>query len=570
MADKTKIKVQKYIKGVLDGTIPTGEYVRFAVERHVNDLKRAGKKGFKKYRFDEAAGLRACHFFEEYLKHSKGEWAGKQFILSPWQAFIIWCLFGWKKGKYRRFKISYVEVARKNGKSTLAAGIGNLLTFADGEPMAEVYSAATKRDQAKIVHSEAKEQVRKSPDLKRFAEIWRNNINVPLTGSKFEPLGADFNTMDGLNPSGAIIDELHKHKNRGVWDVLITALGSRRQPLIFVITTSGFDENTICYEQHDHARQILEGVITDERFFAFVASLDIPDDKDSEEGDDWTDENCWIKANPNLGVSIKKEYLREQRDTALVQPASQNAFLRLHCDIWTEQDVRAIDIKKWNACIEKIEIKKLLGRACYGGLDLASSVDLAAFVLCFPPQDEKELTKFLPFFWIPKANITRRVERDRVPYDVWTRQGYITATEGDVIDYKFIKKKVKSLGELFDIKEIAYDRWGATQLSQDFIDEGFEVIPFGQGFASMAGPTKEFLKLIAESKIVHGGNPVLRWMARNMRVKQDEAGNMKPDKGKSREKIDGMVAAIMALDRAIRNEAATQKSIYETQGLTFI
>lgn len=547
--------IDAYMAGVLDGSIPAGTYVRKAVERHVRDLETGEARGLY---FDEEAGQRVIDFFA-FLKHSKGEWAGQTFELSPWQQFLLWVLFGWKRADgTRRFRAALAAIARKNGKSTLAAGIGLYLFAADGEPGAEVYTAATKRDQAKIVFAEAKRMVERSPSLRRKIGTYVANLNIPGTASKFEPLGADEDTMDGLNVHAAIIDELHAHKGRGVWDVLETATGARRQPMQFAITTAGFDRQSICWELWEYSIKILDGVIEDDSFFAFIAAAD----KD----DEWTDPVTWAKANPNLGVSVKMDDLQRKCEKAKNIPAAQNSFKRLHLNLWTQQSVRWLDIAAWDACGAPVNPSEFSGWDCYAGLDLASTTDIAALALVFPDdEDYADEYSVLPFFWIPADNILERVKKDRVPYDVWVQQGYITATPGNVIDYKAITAKLDELAQIYDIKELGFDRWGATQLVQELQDKGLNVIPIGQGFAGMTAATKELQKLVLSKKIRHGGNPVLRWMADNMVVKQDPAGNLKPDKEKSTEKIDGMVATIMGLDRATRRSVAT--SVYDERGI---
>jgi phage terminase large subunit-like protein len=481
--------------------------------------------------------------FFALLRHSKGEWAGQPFVLSPWQAFILWVLFGWMRSDgTRRFRTAYIEIGRKNGKSTLAAGVGLYLFAADRELGAEVYTAATKRDQARIVHSEAVRMVRLSPGLRRHVQTFKDNLSMMRTNSKYEPLGADADTMDGLNVHGAVIDELHAHKNRNLWDVLETATGARRQPLLFAITTAGFDRQSLCWQQHDYGEKVLDGIIEDDSYFTFIASLD-PDDV-------WTDRRVWSKANPNLEISVKPESLEEQCAKAESLPAAQNAFRRLRLNQWTEQVDRWIDLAVWDACALPVDARSLEGRPCFGGLDLSATTDLSAFVLIFPPVEQGEPWKVLCRFWMPRDNVRRRVDNDRVGYDLWIQEGWIEATEGNVIDYDVIRARVQEDAKRFDIRELAFDRWNATQLCTQLQSDGLAMVPFGQGFASMAAPTKELEKMILGRQLAHGGHPVLRWMVSNVAVKQDAAGNLKPDKGKSSDRIDGVVALVMAVGRA--------------------
>ena len=512
------------------------------------------------YHYDEVAAEMAVSFFESLLTHVKGEWAGQPFLLEDWQKDeIIRPLFGWKREDgTRRYRTAYIEVPRKNGKSSLSAGLGLFLLFADGEPGAEIYSAAGDREQANIVFGVAKAMVEEQPELAKLAKVYRKAIVVESTRSFYHVLSADAYTKHGLNAHGVIFDELHVQPNRDLWDVLKTSTGSRRQPLVVAITTAGFDRESICYELHEHARQVQEAIIEDDAFLPVVYAAD--------ESDDWLDEEVWRKANPNLGVSLKWEYLQEEAETAKQTPAYQNTFRRLHLNQWTQQETRWLPLEAWDACTAGVDAKLLEGSVCYGGLDLASSSDIASLVLCFPSErGEDERLAWLPFFWIPREKMMERARKDRVPYDMWVEQGLITATEGNVIDYAVIVREIEELGERYNIREIAFDRWGAFQVSQALDGAGFTMVGFGQGFASMAGPTKELLRLVLDEKLAHGGHPVLRWMADNVVVSQDAAGNLKPNKQKSREKIDGIVAGIMALDRAMRHQGT--KSVYERRGI---
>lgn len=516
----------------------------------------------EEYYFDEEAAQVAINFFEKLLRHTKGEWAGQPFILEEWQKErIIRPLFGWKKKSdgTRRYRTAYIEVPRKNGKSTLAAGLALLLLLIDGEPGAEVYSAAADTDQARIVFSQARQMAEASPQLLKRTELYKNTILYPQANAVYRVLSADAPTKHGLNAHGIIFDELHAQPNRELWDVLTTSGGSRRQPLTIAITTAGYDRESICWEQHEYARKIRDGILIDNSFLPVIYA--------AEEEDDWLDEEIWKKANPGLGTSVKIEYLREQAKKAENVPAYQNTFRRLHLNQWTQQESRWLDMIAWDACGELFNSKLLKGSLCYGGLDLASTSDLASFVLCFPNEPgEAESYTWLPFFWIPEENLEERIRKDRVPYDVWVREGLITTTPGNMIDYGYILRDIEALGEIYQIGDIAFDRWGAFQVSQALQGMGFEMLGFGQGFVSMSPPTKELMRLVLSGNLRHGGHPVLRWMADNLVVSSDPAGNVKPNKKKSREKIDGIVAGIMALDRAIRHEAKPL-SIYESRGL---
>jgi phage terminase large subunit-like protein len=513
-----------------------------------------------KFVWDERAATLAVAFFERLLRHTKGEWAGQPFTLPRWQRDdIIRPLFGWKRADgTRRYRTAYIEVPRKNGKSTIAAGVALLLLLLDNEAAGEVYGAAADRSQASIVFDTASPMVKASPSLAGRCQIFKRSIFVPESISKYEVLSSDVPTKHGLNAHGIIFDELHAQPTRDLWDVLTTSTGSRRQPMTFAMTTAGYDRESICWEMHEYARQVLNRTIEDDSFFAYITAAD--------ESDDWTDERVWAKANPNLDVSIKRDYLREQCKRAELTPAYQNTFRRLHLNQWTQQDERWLSLSAWDACKRPIDWGALEGRPCWGGLDLASTSDIASLVLCFSLDDAGETFAWLPFFWIPADNMIDRARRDRVPYDAWVRAGLIEATPGNVIDYGFIVERILTLRPIYEIEEIAFDRWGAFQISAQLNDAGITMVQFGQGFVSMSAPMKELLRMTLNQQLQHDGNPVLRWMADNMVVTQDAAGNVKPNKSKSREKIDGMVAGVMALDRAVRH----RPSVYDTRGVMMI
>ena len=554
--------VDQYIDDVLSGAQVADKWAKLAIQRHIDDLATGEDRGIW---FDPDAAQHAIDFFQ-FLKHSKGRWAGQVIRLEPWQQFVLWSLFGWMRedsetGRtVRRFRYSYLEVARKNGKSTFAAGIGLYLLSVDGEPGAEVYTAATKRDQARITHAEATRMVKSSPALRKRLKIFKDNIHIVDTASKFEPLGRDADTMDGLNVHGAIIDELHAHKSGELYDILDTATGAREQPLLFSITTAGMDTHSICYELHEYTQNILEGKVEDDSHFGMIYALG--------DDDDWEDERNWPKANPNLGVSVSLDNLRIQANKAKEAPTRLNAFLRLRMNRWVSAVSRWVDPDKWRACGTPVSVDGLRGRTCYGGLDLSSTTDISAFVLVFPPDGADDPYRVLCRFWIPEEAMHIRSKRDRVPYDVWVHQGWIEATPGNVIDYDYILAAIDEDAERFDLRLTAYDRWGATKLSNDLQNAGHEIAQFGQGYASMSGPMKELEKLYLSGKLAHGGNPVLNWMAGNLVARMDPAGNLKPDKEKSREKIDGMVALIMGVALAT-SEAATD-SVYEERGVITI
>lgn len=552
-----KHPVVAYMGGVLDGSAPACEFVRMAVERHKRDLEAGKERGL---RFDRQAAEHVAQFFG-FLRHSKGEWAGETFELEPWQQFIVWNLFGWKRADgTRRFRTAYIETPRKNGKTTFAAGIGLYLMVADGEPGAEVFSAATKRDQAKLSWSEAVRMVRASEALSSMIRHFRasDNLSIQETASKYEPLGADANSMDGLNIHGVIIDELHAHKTSAVVDVLETATSARRQPVQFEITTAGYDRTSICWEHHEYTRQILEMTVDDDTWFGFISSID--------EGDDWKDPAVWAKANPNFGISVKADDLQRKANKAARMPIAQNAFLRLHLNRWTQQWDRFIDLDLWDENAGVVDEAALAGRKCYGGLDLSAVSDLSAWVMVFPQDDDPEVLDVVARFWCPEAQLTDEGNRYREQYQAWAREGFLSVTAGDAIDYQFIKKQVLEDAATFQIVDVNIDRlFQGFQLAQELADEGLEVFGMGQGFLSMAVPMKEFERRLLDRKLRHGGNPVLRFMAGNFAVRQDPAGNYKPDKKESQGRIDGIVALVMALDRQMRSGDGA--SVYEERGV---
>jgi len=511
--------------------------------------------------YDKTKADRAVAFIQN-LCHTKGKWAGKKFYLLPWQEQIIRDLFGIVKedGK-RQFLTAYVEVPKKQGKSELAAAIALYLLYADNEPSAEVYGAACDRSQASIVFDVAKQMVQMTPALLKRSKITaatKRIVNYSNVGY-YQVLSAETGTKHGLNVSGLVFDEIHAQPNRKLYDVLTKGSGdAREQPLFFIITTAGNDKNSICYELHTKALDIKAGRKKDTSFYPVVYGLN--------EEEDWNDESNWYKANPSLGHTITIERVREAYLNALENPAEENVFKQLRLNIWTSATVCWIPDHIYKRGDLLIDIDSLNGRECYGGLDLSSTSDITAFVLVFPPRSEDEKYIILPFFWLPKDTLELRCRRDHVLYDVWEMQGYLNTTEGNVVHYGFIEKFIEELGEKYHIKEIAFDRWNATQMVQNLEDMGFIVVPFGQGYKDMSPPSKELYKLLMGGSINHGGHPVLKWMAQNVVMRQDPAGNIKPDKEKSVEKIDGIVAAIMALDRCIRNRN-DEGSVYDDRGI---
>jgi phage terminase large subunit-like protein len=493
--------------------------------------------------FDEEAAELAVEFFPRFLRHVKGEWAGQPFELSPWQRDkIIRPIFGWKrKDGTRRYRTVYVEVPRKSGKSSLSAGIALILLYSDREMGGEVYSAAADRDQAAIVFDAAKSMVESSPELQAISDVYRRLIFVRRTSSVYRVLSADVPTKHGLNAHGIIFDELHAQRTRDLWDVLTTSTGARRQPLVVAITTAGFDRESLCWEVHNYACKVRDGVIQDDTFLPVIYG--------AADDEDWRDEKVWKQVNPGLGISIKLDYLRQEARKAAETPSYQNTFRRLHLNQWTQQNERWIDLAAWDACAGPVEVESLAKKRCFAGLDLSTTTDITACVLLFPPDKNADAFRLVPFFWVPEDTVAKRTRRDGVPYDAWVRDGLIETTPGNVVDYDRMRERIKKLRNQYYLVEIAIDRWNATQLAAQLQNDGHEVVGFGQGFRDMSSPTKELEKLVISKRLQHGGHPVLRWMADNVSVKQDPAGNLKPDKAKSTGRIDGIVASIMALGR---------------------
>jgi len=502
--------------------------------------------------FDEEAAGNALAFIEECCTHVKGELAREPFVLKPWQRAMVANLFGWKrKDGTRRYREALVYVPRKNGKTTLLAAIIAYVLFADGEPGAELYSAAADRDQAKLVFAQVKGMVHNEPVLESAATVYQNSVVVG--GSSYKAISAEAGTKHGYNSHLVVVDELHAQPNRELVDVLMTSTGARRQPLTIHITTADFDRESICNEKHDYACKVRDGIIEDPAFLPVIyeASID----------DDWTDPEIWAKANPNLGVSVSEEYIAHECKRAQESPTFENTFKRLHLNIKTEQDVRWLPMEAWDACGAEAALPD--GGPCWAGLDLSATTDATACVLAARDLDTYILDAH---FWIPADKAREREKRDRVPYLTWARQGFITLTEGNVVDYEVVRRDINALARKYRIVELAADPWNAYHLLDEMqAQDGLNVLEHRQGFVSMSGPTKEFEKAVLSNKIRHGDNPVLRWMASNVTVETDASGNIKPSKKKSTEKIDGIVAAIMAVGRAAMND--TGGSYYDTHEL---
>ena len=530
-------------------------------KRKASSTKR--KPQPSKFYFDKAAADRAQLFFEGELQHCKGEWNGHPFVLAKWQREqIVRPLFGWKKraDQTRKYSTAYIEIPKKNGKSHLGAGLALLLLFGDGEAGAEIYSAAADREQASIVFNIAKSMIRKNPNLAERAQIFEASKTIVYNESIYKVLSAEAYTKHGYNISGLIFDELHAQPNRELFDTLSGGMASRRQPLNVMITTAGWNRASICFEQHEYALKVRDKIIVDETFLPVIYG--------AEEHDDWRSVKTWKKANPGYGVSVKQAFLKTQCEKAKEVPAYQNIFRRLHLNQWTSQTTRCIDRAKWDACgLTTVNERLLEGELCYGGLDMASREDLCALVLAFlHPEDEHQVV-LVSRFWIPEATVDARAQKTGVGFDAWVRDGWITATPGEQIDQAIVVRDILALAARFNIKELAFDPFGMLWARHELEVQGnLTMIEMSQTMRMMSPGTKEILARIGDRTVLHNNHPVLTFCADNLAVRTDGDGNMRPDKRKSSEKIDGLVAAIMAVDRLTRR-VQTEASVYDERGV---
>jgi len=505
-------------------------------------------------------GQHVVEFFEQCLVHVKGALAGQPFELMDWQKRICLDLFGTKrKDGTRQYRKAYIEVPRKNGKSTFAAGIALYLLLCDQEKGAEVYSAASTRDQASLVYSMAAEMLRKSPVLSKHVRI-RDSVKRIIydkTNSFYRAISADAAGAHGFNAHGIIFDEVHTQPDRDLWDVLDTSTGARQQPLTIAITTAGHDRSSICYELHKYAKAVRDGQIKDDSFYPVIYGAD--------DTDDWRDQSVWEKANPCLDTAVSRQYLEEQAARAEENPAFENTFRRLHLNQWTEQDVRAIPMHRWDECAAEFTADDLQGRLCYGGLDLSSTRDVTAFVLVFPEDDGG--AKVLPWFWIPEDNVDQRAGQDKRIVQAFASQGHIEVTDGNEVDVRYVAERVFEICQQFDVQHIGYDPWNAAGVTQMLKECGLPdhaLLKMPQTFSTYNEPFKKLLGWLPNGKLRHDGNTVLRWMAGNTAAKEDPSGNLRPDKGKSAEKIDGICALLMGL--ALQIQYGGESSVYANDG----
>jgi phage terminase large subunit-like protein len=550
--------------------------VRLACERHLRDLGREGREGFA-YQWQPERAQHAIDFFEQFLLLGEGQ----PFRLQPWQKFIVGSLHGWRQlDGYRRFRTAYVEVGKGAGKTPMAGGLALYALIADGEEQAQCFCAATTREQASLAFRDAKRMAEANPDLAAVLEITEHNIALPERYSFLRAVSSERRGLDGKRVHFADIDELHEHPSPIVVDKMRAGTKGRKQALIFEITNSGYDRQSVCWQHHEYSLKILDGTLDNETWFAYVCQLDVCADclraghmtpvQGCQKCDRWDVEGPhWQKTNPNLGVSITAQYLREQVQEAIGMPSKANIVRRLNFCEWTEGVERWLPMDMWQDCVStEADPDSLAGQPCYAGLDLASTKDIAALVLVFPRDDGGYAV--LPHFWVPADGARKRAEVDRVDYLRWIESGHLKATEGNVIDYDVIREDIRELAERYEIQSIAYDRWSAVQLVTQLTSDGAACVPVGQGFASLSAPAKELEKCIMGRTLHHGDHPVLTWMAGNVCAEHDAAGNIKPSKRKSSEKIDGIMALCMALGEAARHTEGEGESVYDTRGLEWV
>jgi phage terminase large subunit-like protein len=535
----------QYAVDVLDGKVLACKEVKQACQRFLNDLDSSW------WTFDQDKASRILDFYPDFIRHVKGNLAGKPYDLSDWEGFILINLFGFvDKNGFRRFRTAYIEVARKNSKSTFCSGIALYMTAFDKEGGSEVYSAATTRDQARIVFGDAQNMIKKSAPLKKVFGVHKLNIHHLASSSKFEPLSSDANTLDGLNVHCAVIDEIHAHKSREVWDVVDSASGAREQPLILAITTAGFNKQGIGYEQRGYAIKVLNNVTDDDTYFGIIFTLD--------EGDDPFDEKNWIKANPNLGRSKRLDYMRSQAKKAREIPAALNNFLTKHLNIWVNAAVAWLDMIKWERLPERGSIEHLKTLPCYIGMDLANKLDVAAVVAAFQDGDQ---IHFICKFYLPENTIFTKARTIGNMYDTWSKQGYLTLTDGDIIDHEVIEADIRQMLTEFDVRAVGFDPWGSTQMSIRLSQDGAPMVEIPQTVKNLSESMKEIEAKVISGTLHKDKNPMMDWMASNIVVKMDKNENYFPNKEHQDNKIDGMVALFMAMNRILTQTIKIEPSI---------
>lgn len=544
--------VTSYARDVLAGKIVAGPHVRDACKRHMRDLEEAPNRGFF---FDLEKVNRVVGFFRDVLRLNGGQFEGKPYEVLGWQAFTLGSLIGWVDADgLRRFRIAYIETGKGSGKSPLAAGIGLYGLVADGEARAEIYAGATKKDQAMILFRDAVAMVDQSPQLSarlRKSGVGENVWNLAYLekGSFFRPISAD-DGQSGPRPHIGLLDEIHEHKTNGVVEMLRAGTKSRQQALIVMITNSGTDKRTVCWDYHDYASKVSAGLIEDDSFFGYVCALDESDDP-------LADESCWPKVNPSLQDGLPGlKYLREQVTQARGMPSKESVVRRLNFCQWVEAEAPWIGSDVWFGCAPEDDFDErfLLNRRCWGGLDLSSTQDLTSLVLKFEPTAEDPYWRIKPWFWLPGDGLHEKADRDRVPYIAWRDAGYLMALPGRAVNKMEILHKLAEISGMYDVQEIAYDRWRIEDLNALIAQEGVSIaplVPFGQGYKDMAPAVDEFERQLLQKEIRHDGNPVMTWCAANAVVMSDPAGNRKVAKERATGRVDGIVASIMSTGRAM-------------------
>ena len=498
--------------------------------------------------------------FVSNLKATQGKYAGKPLGLIPMQVDLLMDIYGdLDEEQKRHAREVFILIGRKNGKTEIAAALTLTELFCSGEFGAEIYCAANTQVQATKTLKAAIQMIEFDSILRKKVKIIRSlgreQIYFPETNSFIKAIGADAENADGFNAHMVVYDEIHESKKRDLYDKLLTSMGAREEPLFVTITTAGKEKKGIWYDLFEYGKKLIAGVLQDKSFLPKLFYLD--------DEDDWKDESNWYKANPALGIYRSLKEMRLTFKKALELPQGQLMFRRLYLNQIVDDSIKWIEYDRWVECQDDVPSRDLVKAKCYGGLDLSSTNDLTSLCLCFPLKNGKFALKW--WYWVPENNIQQRADRHKVPYPLWRNQGLLTATPGDTIDYEFIKKKIKDLSKIYDVQEIAYDPWNASKLNQDLKNEGFEMVVFRQNFTNMSPATKNFQVMTLNQKICHGNHPISNWCASNMILKMDAMANVMPDKLKSTGKIDGMVASIEALDRAIRHEG--KKSVYESEGV---
>lgn len=495
------------------------------------------------YHFDPTIPKRIERFFAEFLVHTKGEHSGKPFVLLPWQRDIISDVYGTLKADgTRRYRNVYIEVPRKQGKSHLLAGLC-LYELLFGDEGGEIYACANSREQARILFNIATDIVACSKRIRGLVTVYKNGLFNAKKRSIFKVLSRDANTALGVNASFVVMDELLGAPDDALYNSMVTSLGARRQPLMFSITTAGWSRVSFCYQLHEYTEKVISGVLEDAAFYGRIYGI--------REGEDWTSPEIWAKCNPSLNYTVPLEFLQSEYNRAKEFPQFENPFKTLYLNAWLSSEKSWITDEQWTACEDRsLTIDDFLGEPCYAGLDLSSTQDLTALVLCFHREGKFYL---FPYAFCPEDGIKYRSRKDKVPYEIWADAEFLTATPGNATDYDYIISKLGEIKEKFNLAEVTVDRWNSSFLVTKLQEQGFIVTLFGQGFSSMTSPVRAMERLVLQKNIVHSGHPVMRWCMSNVLLKVDPAGNSKPDKGKSREKIDIIVASLMALERCSAN-----------------